>query len=209
MIMRRLRLHEQARGEINRTAMGVLRVAFFGRAVVNAWLIAFLVGHRTGSIPDLIELLSLFLIVDGALACVSALIAAVATPRLWVWLFAAVDGLARLALGSLVQLAPGIPGFPVTAVIYLGLVSVVICLDGITDIVGTVEWRSVIGGRWAHVVSVSLGLVLITIGAVIFLSVGEADAFRGLFVLLSASQVLLLLTAAFEARTYQMPASGL
>jgi hypothetical protein len=141
--------------------------------------------------------LTRFLAVDGVLLVLIAIALFVALRGLSVWIIPAFDGLVRIALGQIVQANPGIPDFPVSAVVYLTFVGLLFLLDGIGDVFIAIRWREALGRRMAHVIFIAAGSAIALVATAIITS-ARFDVIRAWLAVAAATQALMLITAAFE-----------
>src|SRR5205085_1244285 len=116
-----------------------MRLTLIARGIVGLWFAAVLALIPSGSWDRMFDLLADYLIVDGVLALALAGLSlgegVVGGMRREFQLGAVMlmDAVGRTVSGAAVHVWPGIPGFPVTAVLFIGIMAACTALVGFTE----------------------------------------------------------------------------
>lgn len=169
------------------------RAVLGARCTWNAAFLVYLLLVAPVGLPSLVRAFAGFALVDGSLGLVMAGLARTLPVRDWVWPMAVVDGVARVGLGLLVLLVPGLPSYVVTLVLYLCVVATVGIVVGLLE--AAAEWlRTAVGGRRrAHVLGVA-GIAFagaVALGVALHPGPGELRALLGAGALIQAAALFM------------------
>ena len=151
-------------------SLRLLRVALLGRCMLDFGFAWYLPRLRHSS-PDVVaNALASFALLDGIAAAVIAVLSLSARLRYGLAALAALDALLRIVAGSALRFGPGIPYFPITIALYLGMLVAFAFAFGVAEIIEARRlqrefgWSSLtIGIAVAAAVTLALPLVHLTI----------------------------------------------
>ena len=151
-------------------SLRLLRVALLGRCVLDFGFAWYLPRLRHSS-PDVVaNALASFALLDGIAAAVIAALSLSARLPSGIAALAALDALLRIVAGSMLHFGPGIPYFPITIALYLGILVAFAFAFGVAEIVEARRlhrefgWSSLtIGIAVAAAVTLAVPLVHLTI----------------------------------------------
>lgn len=118
-----------------------MRLLLIARSLIGFWFAMRFAGIQNPQWESIFDLLADYLLIDGVAGMVVAvafLRASVAGKASREWKLGAVllvDGVGRLGSGIAVHQFPGLPGFPVTAILFLGVMAACTAAVGITEAV--------------------------------------------------------------------------
>jgi hypothetical protein len=178
----------------------LLQVELLARVAWNVMFVVYLAGHVHAFFAEIVASFLTFTIVDGVLAGVIGLTYAFAAPRQSLWFSPAVDAATRGALVALLRLGPGLATFPVTAVLFIGLVATFAAVDGVVDVVEGFMIRRTYGAGLGGLALMVGGTTSALVGAALFVSSMYGAQLIALLALLSSAHAFAHLGAARRAR---------
>jgi hypothetical protein len=197
----------------------MMRAILVVRGVIGLWFAARLAGVPAASLDLIFELLADYLIVDGALGFVMALVLLRTdvigglTRERNLAIVLIVDALGRATSGIAVHVWPGIPGFPVTAVLFIGIMAACTGIVGFTEGTLVVEEEVARRGRQHDRPQLAIGPVtLASMASVIFgfasfLFVGEPDYVHALLVAYILAAAVVMFAMSWARRHSHQPAA--
>ena len=169
-----------------------IRVTIFVRAALDTVFAVYLLSVR----PDTIELLATvflrFVLLDGLLAIVLALLVLRAGWRPGIAAVAAFDGGVRIAAGIGLWLSPGIE-FPVTLLLYIGVLATLAFIAGIVDLGESRRLRMQIGRNPLSIGLLLAGVATIVLAVVAFVGVPTPASTRTWLAITAVLQTATLL----------------
>ncbi len=165
------------------------------RMLWNASFGVLLLTHGPNSLAGLLELFSRFAVVDGALALLVAGGYLTITPGRMLWMSPAVDAVTRAVLVGLLFIGPGISAFPLTALLYVGLIATFACFDGVLDVIEGLALRSEFGRRGGAVSLIVSGTILALLGGRLFATPPGIREIAVVLALLSATHAIAFVPA--------------
>ncbi len=183
--------------------------AAVGRALIRAVLVArcvvsFVFAARLGIAPafshsEFVDPFIWFATVDGLLALgMGGLALTVPVLHGSFVRVAALDGLVLLGAALTLQLAPGIPHYFVTVLLYLALAGVFVLLIGLLKVVAAQRLERRIGGNALSGALAVAGFASIAFGVAAFLMRPEPDTAKWLLIAAALVEGLALLVAALR-----------
>jgi hypothetical protein len=145
-----------------------LRLVLIARAAVSALFAWAIYSMMSPTFPDLLGELGLFLAVDGALALTLAVVATAARWSGGIAAIAVVDGILRIATALTIRFAPGIP-FPVTMVLFMGLMAAFDAILGLFEILEAVRLARLFGRDAVSLTFWALGIATMLVGVLDFI----------------------------------------
>jgi hypothetical protein len=197
----------------------MMRAILIVRGVVGLWFAARLAAVPAASWDGIFDLLADYLIVDGALGFVVALaslrkgVIGGMTRERNLAVVLLVDALGRTTSGIAVHIWPGIPGFAVTAALFIGLMAVCTGMVGVTEGTLVVEEEVARHGRRHDRPQLAIGPVtLASIASVIFgfasfLFIGEPAYVHVLLVAYIVAAAAVMLAMSWARRRSPHPAA--
>ena len=160
------------------------------RLLWNASFSVLLLRSAPNSLAGLLELFSRFALVDGLLALLVAGGYLTITPGRLLWMSPAVDAVTRAVLVGLLFVGPGISAFPLTALLYVGLIATFACFDGVLDVVeGFALWKE-FGRRGGAISLLVSGTILALVGGRLFATPPGVREIGVVLALLSATHAI-------------------
>lgn len=138
------------------------------RLLWNASFSVLLLTNGPQSLAGLLQLFSRFAFVDGALALLVAGGYLTVTPGRMLWMSPAIDAATRAVLVALLFVGPGISTFPLTALLYVGLIATFACFDGVLDLIEGLTLRKEFGRRGGAISLIVSGSILALLGGKLF-----------------------------------------
>ena len=186
----------------------MLRFALLARCILDlvfAWRI-----HRVADVAfvDLADAFAPFALLDGIVAFIVAIIAFAAWLPRAIVVLAATDAMLRLAAANALHFGPGISYFPMTIVLYIGLLAAFVLAFGIAEAVEAVQIERQLG---RNPLSIALGIASV---ATVALAVAQfsllhvPSALKNLLTIGIALQGLSMLAVAAGARNSTMERSS-
>jgi uncharacterized membrane protein HdeD (DUF308 family) len=154
----------------HRWSSRALRLTLILRMLWNASFSALLLTNGPHSLSGLLELYARFALVDGALALFVAGGYLTVTPSRMLWMSPTIDGITRAVLVALLFVGPGISSFPLTALLYVGLIAAFACFDGVLDVIEGLVLRKEFGRLGGTVSLLVSGSVLALLGVKLFIT---------------------------------------
>ena len=102
-------------------SLRLLRVALIGRCILDVAFVWYFARLTHASPSVVADAFAAFGLLDGIAAAVLAVLSVSAQIPYGIAVLAATDAVLRIAAGSALHFGPGIPYFPVTLVLYLGI----------------------------------------------------------------------------------------
>ena len=167
-----------------------LRLTLILRLLWNASFSVLLLTRGTESLAGLLELFGRFAFIDGALALLVAGGYLTVTPSRMLWLSPTIDAVTRAVLVGLLFVGPGISTFPITALLYVGLIATFACFDGVLDAIEGLALRNEFGRRGGAVSLIVSGTVLALLGGKLFATPPEVHEMSLVLALLSVTHAL-------------------
>jgi hypothetical protein len=178
----------------------VLDASLLARIACNVVFAAYVVLHSESYPSDIAGAFLVYALVDGVFAGGVAVAYGIAAPGESLWLPPALDAVTRAVLVALLWYGPGIPVFPVTAVLFVALVATFAAVDGFADVVeGLVIRHSYGGGMGGLTLSISGGASTI-VGVALFLSTMHGEQLTLLLAILSVAHAAAQIGAVRRAR---------
>ena len=174
----------------HRWSSRALRLMLILRMLWNASFCVLLFTNGPHSVARLLELFARFAVVDGALALLVAGGYLTVTPSRMLWMSPAIDAITRAVLVALLFMGPGISAFPLTALLYVGLIAAFACFDGVLDVIEGLALRSEFGRRGGAISLLVSGSVLAFLGAKLFLNPPAVREMSVILALLSVTHAL-------------------
>ena len=168
----------------------MLRLLLVLRLLWNASFTVMLVKAGPQSFSALLEAFSRFAFVDGLLALLVAGGYLTIAPGRMLWISPTVDAGTRGVLVGLLFVGPGISGFPLTALLYVGLIATFACFDGVLDIIEGFALRHEFGRRGGTISLILSGSILALLGATLFVTSPTTREVGFVLALLSATHAL-------------------
>ena len=138
------------------------------RLLWNASFSVLLLTNGPQSLAGLLQLFSRFAFVDGALALLVAGGYLTVTPGRMLWMSPTIDAATRAVLVGLLFVGPGISEFPLTALLYVGLIATFACFDGVLDVIEGLSLRKEFGRRGGAISLIVSGSILALLGGKLF-----------------------------------------
>ena len=138
------------------------------RLLWNASFSVLLLTNGPHSVAGLLELFAPFAFADGALALLVAGGYLTVTPGRMLWMSPAIDAATRAVLVALLFVGPGITAFPLTALLYVGLIATFACFDGVLDLIEGLTLRKEFGRRGGAISLMVSGSILALLGGKLF-----------------------------------------
>ncbi len=160
------------------------------RLLWNASFSALLLTNGPHSLAGLLELFGRFAIVDGALALLVAGGYLAVTPSRMLWMSPTIDAVTRAVLVGLLFVGPGISTFPITALLYVGLIATFACFDGVLDVIEGLALRNEFGRRGGAISLLVSGIILALLGGKLFATPPEIHEMSLVLALLSVTHAL-------------------
>jgi hypothetical protein len=192
-----------------------MRVVLLARGLIGLWF-----GTRIFTLHEPLwgatfDVLALYLLVDGVLGILLALLSfreATVTAAQREWTLAVVflvDGAGRTLAGTSVRVWPGLSGFPVTAVIAIGVMAACTAAVGFSELTLVAEEEVARHGHRHSRAQLSAGptaaasvlAILFGVGAVV--SIGDPDRARTLIAAFVVATGVVMLCMAWSARARQ------
>lgn len=184
----------------HRQSSAALRGVLVARVLWNLWFAVQVLGLGTASVAVFVDRFSRFALVDGLLAFTMALGYLLVSPRRLLWLSPAADAVTRFLLVLVARAGPGFADFPVTAIIYVGLIATFAFSDGLLDVVEGCSLRLEFGRGGGWLPLAMSGALAMTIGVAMFALDADAVLLRNLLALLSTAHALALASALRHVR---------
>lgn len=165
------------------------------RLICNASFAVLLLESGPRSLAQLLQLFSRFAILDGALALLVAGGYLTVTPQRMLWMSPTIDAATRGVLVGLLLIGPGASTFPLTALLYVGLIATFACFDGVLDFAEGFTLRKEFGRRGGSVSLMVSGTVLALLAATLFARQPEVRDVTVLLALLSLTHAGALVAA--------------
>lgn len=178
----------------------LLRIALIARCVLDvvfAWRIHALTHPST---IDLSEAFAPFALLDGVAAFAIAVVGFAAWLPRGIVILAACDAMVRLAAANALHFGPGISYFPMTIVLYVGLLAAFALAFGIAEEVEAREIEREIGRSPLSVTLAIAGAATVALAVAQFALLHVADALQDLLTIGIALQALTMLAVAAGAR---------
>lgn len=179
----------------HRKSVPVLRGILSLRLVWNMAFGVLLLADGPRSLAALLELFSRFAIVDGALALLIAGGYLTVSPQRMLWMSPTIDAITRAVLVGLLLIGPGVSTFPLTALLYVGLIATFACADGVLDVAEGLTLRREFGRRGGALSLMVSGVVLALLGATLFARQPEVRDVAVILALLSLTHAGALVAA--------------
>ena len=180
-----------------------VRAVLVARAAANALFAVYLVATAPEAYPQLLEAAGLFAAFDGVLALLSASL----VPRLplgeRLWPIPFIEGLVRVGAGLALWLAPGIPYFVLTLVLYVGVIAALQLFVGLLEVAAAGRLGDEFGRNPLSTTLAALGFATATLAAVAFLVDPAPSRIRWLIILTCAAEAIAL--AAASRQVPQLP----
>jgi hypothetical protein len=174
----------------HRWSSRALRLVLILRILWNASFSALLLTNGPHSLAALLELYARFALVDGALALLVSGGYLTVTPSRMLWMSPTIDGITRTLLVALLLVGPGISSFPLTALLYVGLIGAFACFDGLLDVVEGVTLRKEFGRRGGAISLLVSGTILALLGGKLFITPPAVREIGAVLALLSVTHAL-------------------
>lgn len=174
----------------HRWSSRVLRLMLVLRLVWNASFSILLLANGPHTLGALLDLFSRFAFVDGALALLVAGGYLTVTPSRMLWLSPTIDAVTRAVLVGLLFVGPGISTFPITALLYVGLIATFACFDGVLDVIEGLALRNEFGRRAGAIALIVSGSILALLGVKLFATPPEIHEMTVVLALLSVTHAL-------------------
>lgn len=142
------------------------------------------------SLAGLLELFAKFAFVDGILALLVAGGYLTVTPSRMLWMSPTVDAITRGVLVALLLVGPGVSAFPLTALLYVGLIATFACFDGVLDAIEGLALRKEFGRRGGAISLIVSGSVLALLGVKLFATPPEIHEMSVVLALLSLTHAM-------------------
>ena len=165
------------------------------RLLWNASFSVLLLTRGPPSLAELLELFSRFAFVDGALALLVAGGYLTVTPGRMLWMSPTIDAATRAVLVGLLIVGPGITQFPLTALLYMGLIATFACFDGVLDVMEGVTLRNEFGRRGGAISLIVSGSILALLGGTLFATAPGVREVGLVLALLSATHAIAFVPA--------------
>ena len=174
----------------HRWASRVLRLMLILRLLWNAAFSVLLLTRGPQSLGGLLVLFGRFAVVDGALALLAAGGYLTVTPSRMLWLSPTVDAVTRAVLVGLLFVGPGISTFPLTSLLYVGLIATFACFDGVLDAIEGLALRNEFGSRGGAVSLIVSGTILALLGGKLFATQPDVREMALVLALLSVTHAI-------------------
>ena len=160
------------------------------RLLWNASFSVLLLTNGPQSLAGLLQLFSRFAFVDGALALLVAGGYLTVTPGRMLWMSPTIDAVTRAVLVGLLFVGPGISSFPLTALLYVGLIATFACFDGVLDVIEGLILRREFGRRGGAISLTVSGSILALLGGKLFATTPEVREVGLVLALLSVTHAI-------------------
>ena len=160
------------------------------RLLWNAAFSVLLLTRGPQSLGGLLVLFGRFAGVDGALALLVAGGFLTVTPSRMLWLSPTVDAVTRAVLVGLLFVGPGISTFPLTSLLYVGLIATFACFDGVLDAIEGLVLRNEFGRRGGAVSLIVSGTILALLGGKLFVTPPDVREMALVLALLSMTHAI-------------------
>jgi hypothetical protein len=196
------------RRETGRTHFAsALRAALVGRALVCAFVAWRILDLAPATASSLADAFREFVLIDGVLALIVALLVFTTRWHRGVAGLAALDGVFRLAAYWALVYGPGIPDFAVTFVVYAGLLAIGALSFGVLDVFEANRLRREPGVRRLAFVLAAAGVGTIVLAVAMFFMNPAIANYRTTLIVGVALQGLTMLAVAVLAGDAQPAAS--
>lgn len=178
----------------------LLRIVLIARCVLDlafAWRIQRI---PSSSVIDLADAFAPFALFDGIAAFAIAVAGFAAWLPRGIVVLAAGDAMLRLAAANALHFAPGISYFPVTIVLYVGLLAAFALAFGIAETVAAREIEHEIGRNPLSIALAVAGAATVALAVAQFALLHVPNALKNLLTLGIALQALTMLAVAAGAR---------
>ena len=126
----------------------------------------------------------------GALALLVAGGYLAVTPDRMLWMSPTIDAATRAVLVGLLIVGPGITEFPLTALLYVGLIATFACFDGVLDVMEGLTLRNEFGRRGGAISLIVSGSILALLGGTLFATAPGIREVGLVLALLSATHAI-------------------
>ena len=184
----------------------VLRAVLVARALlcaVVAWRIREVAPATASGLADLFRE---FVLIDGVLALIVALLVFTTGWHRGVAGIAALDGLLRLGASFALVYGPGIPDFAVSFVLYAGLLAIFAMFFGVLDVFEASRLRREPGRRRLALVLTATGVGTIVLAVTMFIMDPAIANYRNMLTAGAALQGVTMLAIAILAGSTRAPA---
>lgn len=179
-------------------SLSLLRATLILRCIVSLIFAGYLVVARPSTLPDILSAFGKFSITDGALSLFLAIVILVAGWYRGLAALAALAGLVRIAAALGVRMAPGMPGFPVTLMLYIGILATLVFLLGLLRLSAARRLHGQLGGNPWTVVLIVQGVAVAVIAVMAFVATVSPTGMRELLALAEAINAFALLAVALR-----------
>jgi hypothetical protein len=156
----------------------LLRVALIVRCAANAAFAWFLIATTPATQPALAHAFAPFAAIDGALALSLALLVLAAHWHAGIALVAAIDGVIRIAAALVLWLGPGTPYFPLTVVLFVGVLATLSFSLGLLELGEARRLRGQVGRNPISAALAVAGIATIALAVVAFFAMPDAASTR-------------------------------
>lgn len=178
------------------------------RLVWNASFSILLLTRGPHTLRALLELFGRFALVDGALALLVAGGYLTVTPSRLLWLSPTIDAVTRAVLVGLLFVGPGISTFPITALLYVGLIATFACFDGVLDVIEGLALRHEFGRRGGAIALIVSGSILALLGGKLFATPPEIHEMTVVLAMLSVTHALASVPAIIHVTELRRSTAG-
>lgn len=170
-----------------RASTRALTAILAARALWNGAFAIHLLQQHEQSVAALILAFARFASVDALLSLLLAASWLAASPGRLLWLAPAIDAATRTALVGLVVIGPGGADVPLTALLYLWLLSTFAVVDGVLDVYEGLRLERTLGRRRGWISLAVSGAVAVATGLIMFVVYPGVSLLRTLLVILSVA----------------------
>lgn len=186
-------------------SLRLLRLALVGRSILDFACVWYLARLTHPSPPAVAEAFVAFALLDGIAAAVLAVLSISARLPCGIAALAALDALLRIIAGSALHFGPGIPYFPITLVLYLGILVAFAFAFGIAEIVEARRLEREFGWSPLTVGIAVAGVVTLAIPVAQLTIFPEPERLPLLFAIGLSLQAVTMLGLAITVRADRLP----
>jgi hypothetical protein len=192
--------HWAAKAEHRWSALA-LRFILLVRVLWNLAFAVYVIAVGHVSFGNVVASFARFAAIDGALAFTMACGYLLVSPQRMLWLSPAFDAATRALLVVIAWNGPGVSSFPLTVVLYLGLIAAFATFDGLLDVMEGISLRREFGPGGGGSPLIASGVAAAIIGVVLFVADAEGRLLRNLLAVLSCVHALALASALRHVRS--------
>jgi len=192
-------------GKVHPTWLRLLRGVLLVRCALDLMFLWRIQQVATPSTIELADAFAPFALFDGVAAFTVAVVAFVAWLPRGIVVLAATDAIVRLAAANALHFAPGISYFPMTIVLFVGLLAASTLAFGIAEMVEAREVAQELGrGRLSLELRIA-GIVTVLAAVAQFALLHVVDSFEYLLTIGIALQAVTMLAVAMAAQRASIP----